>query len=438
MVERMRQRADELARRIARQLRIGVQSDHESDVAERPGIADDPREIRARTGSQQVIERRQLASFAFVTHPRSFARIPAARPVQQEEHVIAFGRVFPVHGFDREGCARQQRIVQRLHFGIGIQEIGEQGAVQIRIAIGQIAHFQRLDQRVDGIDTGQHGRYHHQRPRGCGYAVAEIHPWQRARADQQGDCPVHQRDTQLAEGDDAQPSHQPRQPMRRRIDLPLAQQAEQECRDDRGDAEQIQQQRNLARLVPDCRAERSPHRDCTLQLRQACIDQEPADVGHGMFGSPRIAHRVVRFMIGESGRLGASKFQRLARHLRFAEIAATRDRLDHVPVAVAAGECHPRIGAGRILAQDLFDRAHRLDELAPVHCREITHAADAVADRHLIRRLALVLDMHHAFDRLLGLAQPLLDPAQWQRQRRALPLQPARQFGDERPGQRRI
>ena len=67
------------------------------------------------------------------------------------------------------------------------------------------------------------------------------------------------------------------------------------------------------------------------------------------------------------------------------------DALDHVPVAVARGEIHARVDAGRVLAQRLLDDAQRLDELAPVHRAEEAQAADAVADRDLVGGLLLAL-----------------------------------------------
>src|SRR3546814_14126904 len=61
----------------------------------------------------------------------------------------------------------------------------------------------------------------------------------------------------------------------------------------------------------------------------------------------------------------------------------------HVAVAVAGGEIHRRVDAGRIFAQALLDQAAVLDEIAPVDRRQRAQAADAVADRDLIGGLLL-------------------------------------------------
>ena len=47
-------------------------------------------------------------------------------------------------------------------------------------------------------------------------------------------------------------------------------------------------------------------------------------------------------------------------------------------------------------------------------------------------------DLHQLLDRQAEFGEPLLDPGQRQRQRGALPLQPARELGDERAAHRRV
>ncbi len=126
----------------------------------------------------------------------------------------------------------------------------------------------------------------------------------------------------------------------------------------------------------------------------------------------------------------------LARHVELRRGAALRDLLDRVPVAVAAGEVHR--GIHGILAQRTLDHAHGLDELAPVGRPQQAQAADAVAHRHLVGGLLLGLGLHQLLDGRPGFGKPLLDPGERQRERGALPLQPARQLGDERAHHRRV
>ena len=46
-----------------------------------------------------------------------------------------------------------------------IEEIGQQRKMQAGIAVRQKADLERLDQRLDPGQAGQHGRHHHQRAR---------------------------------------------------------------------------------------------------------------------------------------------------------------------------------------------------------------------------------------------------------------------------------
>src|SRR3546814_6703280 len=97
----------------------------------------------------------------------------------------------------------------------------------------------------------------------------------------------------------------------------------------------------------------------------------------------------------------ARKPQRAPCNVALVQLAAAREALDHVPVAVAGGEVHPPVGGARIVAQRLLHHAHGLDELAPVGHRQQAQAADAVADRHLVGGLLPVLELHPLRDVLL-------------------------------------
>ena len=62
-----------------------------------------------------------------------------------------FGRVTRVELVDLVRRVLDQRGVGRHAFFRRIQEIGQQGEVQVRVAVGQEAHFQPFDQRVDAM-----------------------------------------------------------------------------------------------------------------------------------------------------------------------------------------------------------------------------------------------------------------------------------------------
>ena len=81
----MGHRADELARRVARQL-VSVSSVITYlTLAEHGGRADDEREAVPSGAAQQRVEVGQLAALALVAHPDPLLRVPAARAMEQEE-----------------------------------------------------------------------------------------------------------------------------------------------------------------------------------------------------------------------------------------------------------------------------------------------------------------------------------------------------------------
>ena len=126
------------------------------------------------------------------------------------------------------------------------------------------------------------------------------------------------------------------------------------------------------------------------------------------------------------------------RHFHFGGRRVLGDLLEHVPVAVAGGKVHPCVHAARILAQRSLGDAHRFDELPPVRHGKKTQAAYAVRDRYLVGGLMLTIRLYQLLQRLAGFGQTLLDPGQRQRQRRALPLQPACELRHEPAGHGRV
>src|SRR6266487_4492030 len=63
---------------------------------------------------------------------------------------------------------------------------------------------------------------------------------------------------------------------------------------------------------------------------------------------------------------------------------------DDVAITIARREIHVAVNIGRLAAQCLLDQAERLDELLPIDRAEQTQTRDAVANRNLIRSLALI------------------------------------------------
>ncbi len=170
-------------------------------------------------------------------------------------------------------------------------------------------------------------------------------------------------------------------------------------------------------MTPDRRVQL----DRVFELRQTRVDQVIAD----MRGA----------LIVGVGALG--ELQCRVGHFVFRTAAVFRNRLDHVPVTIARGEIHLRVGAARIAAQHAFDRAQGFDEIAPIDDAQRAQAADAVAHRHLIGGLLLVFRLDRLRGRRAGFGERLFDPRHRQRERITVTLQAPHEFRDERAAHRR-
>ncbi len=434
-VQRMLHGADQLPRRIARQLRVRVQGDHIPHVTQGRRVTDHERKAvlgAAPAGAaQQGVQVRQLAALALVTHPAAFPRIPPSRTVEQEEPVaarlIAVGRVFLVQRRNPLLGQLQQCCVLRKCFLVRVHKIGQQAEVQVLVAIGQKPHFQRFDQLLDAGRAGEQGRHHHQRARLRRDALGEVHAGQWLRRHQQAGEPVHQRPGQLTGRQHRQ--HADRRPCPAgHFDHRYSHQ--QHSRDERreqDDPAQINRQRRPAERPARRRQRRAAHLHPELQLRPALVDQVVTDVrGAGIGAGCRLHGRRAR------------QLDRPARHLALVHGALFCHRLGGVAIAVAGGKIHPAVNIGRIVAQRLIDDAQVLDEIAPLQRTQHPQAADAVADGDLHSRLLLVLRLHQLGDGQARFRQALFDPAQRQGKGRTPSLQAACELGDEGADHRRI
>ncbi len=440
-VERVRHRRDELRRGVARQLRVGVEGDDVAHVAEHARVADDAREALARpragAPAQQRVEVAELAALPLLAHPHPVGGVPAPRPVEQEEGrprlvvavVVLVRRVLQVERLDARGGVRHQLVVARHVLGRRVAEVGQQPVVQVRIAVGEEAHLERVDQLVDAAQAADQRRHHHQRARAAGDAERVVHARQHARHDEQRGGPVDEGEGELAGGEQQQQRQRQRLPpvqAQRRRGLRQRAEGEQQRQRDRGAA--VGEQRPAGDAALPGQARRQAHLHRPLQLLAAGADEVVADVLQPPVGRRRGVRR----------RGGGRQRHRLLRHLDLGGLGQPRDGLDGMPEAVARAEVHLRVDAGRIGAQRLLDRRQRLDEVAPVHRAEHAQAADAVGHRHLVGRLLLALGVHQLLDRRAALAEALLQPGQRQRQRGALALQAARELGDEGGAERRL
>ena len=293
-VERVRHRRHQRPRRIARQLGVGVEGDDELDAGQRSGIAHHARKARARRGgdaAQQRVELGELAALALVTHPHPFLRVPAPRAVEEEEDVaVGLGPAFAVLAVERldgEARAFDQRAILGKRLLAGVEQVGEQTEMQAVVAIGQEAHFQRLDQLIDVVRTGEHGRHHHQRAPLRRNAGRKVHARQRVRRRQQRGQPIHQgcaqpaRGQQRKRGDCQRQQPGPFSAQRTLFPYAGAQGREQTAGD--GDAQQrdgaeIKRQWATPRPSLQRRAPGGTKGDRTLERRPALVDEIEADV----------------------------------------------------------------------------------------------------------------------------------------------------------------
>ncbi len=297
--------------------------------------------------------------------------------------------------------------------------------MQVAVAIGQEPDFQRLDQALDVARAGEHGRDHDQGA-GCRRnARREVHARQRMRRRQQSGQPVHQRDCELAGGQQREDAERHQRPIGHTVCPRRRQQtAGEEQREQRYRA-QIQEQGRSAGPAPESRGQGKARPRGAFQLGPAPVDQVVPDVRRPV-------------VVPLPGRARPRKLDGAAGHRVLGEPTGLRDLLDDVAIAVAAGEIHRGVGRARVRAQGLFDHAHGLDEIAPVHRPEKAQTADAVADRDLVGRLLLVAGAHQLLDAQARLGKLLFDPRQRQGQCGPLSLQAARKLRHERRGHRRI
>src|SRR5207253_4259212 len=87
------------------------------------------------------------------------------------------------------------------------------------------------------------------------------------------------------------------------------------------------------------------------------------------------------------------QFDGFARHFDFRERTMAGEDFDDVAITIARREIHVAVNIGRLAAQCLLDQAERFDKLLPIDRTEQTQTRDAVANRNLIRGLALTFLM---------------------------------------------
>jgi hypothetical protein len=196
--------ADEAARGVARQLRVGVERDDVTDVGEQSGVGRRDDETRIARAAQQAVELLQLAALALPAHPLPLARVPQPLAVEKVE-ALERGRVGPVTRVQLLYAGRrliEQRRV-RPHLGhVRVREIAEQGEVQVLVLVGEVVDFQLLKQLFDRRIIGEERRDDDHRAGVRGHALFGLHARQKARVEQVRHVPVEHAQRQIAGRDE--------------------------------------------------------------------------------------------------------------------------------------------------------------------------------------------------------------------------------------------
>ena len=77
--------------------------------------------------------------------------------MEKEKKIAPAAGVFAIQRFDPGLCALQQSLVFRQIFLRRIRPVGQEGEVQMRIAICQMMNLQRLEQVIDVFRASQDG-----------------------------------------------------------------------------------------------------------------------------------------------------------------------------------------------------------------------------------------------------------------------------------------
>ena len=414
-IQRVRERSDQAPCRFHRQLRVRVERD---DVTNRRqdgevAVADD--EARGRAAAQELVELGELAALAFPAHPPPLTAVPPPLAMEQVEPV---GSVPRVQLIDPAGRRVDQHVVAGKHLLARVGEVRQQGEVQVRVAVGEEADLQIVDERQQPR-LGVHDRgYDHHGPIACRDAAAQIQLGQRPRLDLLRDDEVEEADDQLAHWNQRDERDDPE--IRRGRAVPVC------VREEAGD-----RQRCCARdrsEIADRRVSEHETGGALVPRRwiaEALFEPEPA-ARNEVVADVMLAVVLRRGPLRLARQLHGVACDVLLRFLR-----PLGELFDRMAVAVASGEVHSRVCVRRILAQDPLDQTDALEEQRPVDRRQQPHARDDVADRELIGRLPLLLDPQHLFRRIVLGFERALKRAPGGRRGRRLVAQPVEHLDDE-------
>ncbi len=433
----MGHRADQFAGDVARELRVGVESDDVANCFESGDVADDGAEPVAwavggvvavgmaglRPLAEQRIELRQLPALAFVPHPYLFLRIPAPWPMQEIEDVATIPGVFAVEQNDAFGCQLNQLFVVWQGFLRSVLEIGEKREANMGIAVGQITDFQPFQKSLDAGEC-EHGWNDDDRAALGKNPFGIIHARERMRVDGKHRQPIDHADAEMHRGGDGdQSNHRQADDTQATVIAPDQEAGDcRECDDEHGS--EIDRKGKSATELPGDQRGGETHLCYAFQRGLALVDEVVTDMSGG----------VARLI----GRDHLAELDRLAGHFELRQLAALGDTLNGVAIAIARGKIHRGIDSCRFAAQDLFDDAHLLDEITPIHRAEKSQTGNAVADRNLVRGLVLVLCLNQLLNGEPLILQAMFHPTGGKAEIGALTVQMPGEFGDKCAAERDV
>ena len=413
LVERVGDRAHEAADGTPWEPGVGIERDHVAHVRRRRRCRSsrhqDPGRRRTAQDGVQLVE---LAALALPAHPAALGLVPLSAAVEQQEPgATARGlAVALVETVDRRPSGREQPVVAGDVLGGGVQPVREQGKPEVALAVSQVVHFEAAHLCLD-IRLARQERGDDDQCSQLGWdAAVEIEPRQGSRAEHVGDCPVDERDGKV--GRRAEAEDRDEQDPRAGSGADPGQK-EGDGKDEGGD------DRDRAEVA----GEPGPH----VGPSQPHVDRH-ANLELALEGGAAIRDQVIAGILvaGRARRVGIAGSPRRvgiagsprrvrgccgpSRDLNLGQPGAPGQVLDGMPVAISGGEVH--VPERAALAESFVDQADALDEGGPVEPRDEPHARDHVADRHVHRRLALVLQANRLLGRGPLARQELLQPAE--------------------------
>ncbi len=145
-VERMRHLADQPARGVARQARVGVERDDVADAGGRRGAAVDGMNVVSAAPRSRRFSSWSLPRLRSQPIQRRSPSFQTRRRCSRRKRVAAGGRpVARVQARDARGRRREQRRVARDALRVGVGPVREQREVQLAVGVGEVVDLQPLD-----------------------------------------------------------------------------------------------------------------------------------------------------------------------------------------------------------------------------------------------------------------------------------------------------